>query len=179
MLTTLSSEWDCPETGFRAHSLLQSLSTHPSSLIQENMHWSQQNNISEHIWVILTDKQKKYQSLQMNSGLSYHIRLFVELPVDSSPLTVAKVVFTRGQQGDNRSCWDDFRTTDSASPRQMSAQVNFAVLDLKIQTDCRISNYKRHEELQKLGCEVFTCSTINLSLPVSPRLAIQHLRGMN
>lgn len=34
-------------------------------------------------------KKQKYQSLQMNSGLSYHIKLFLELLVDSVPLTVA------------------------------------------------------------------------------------------
>lgn len=55
-------------------------------------------------WVAqVNGKKQKYQSLQMNSGLSYHIKLLLELLLDSVPLTVAlrsnpKVVFTRGQK---------------------------------------------------------------------------------
>lgn len=37
---------------------------------------------------VLTDKNQKYQSLQMNSGLSYHIQLFPELQLDSVSLQV-------------------------------------------------------------------------------------------
>lgn len=38
--------------------------------------------------VVLTDKNQKYKSLQMNSGLSYHIQLFPELRLDSVSLQV-------------------------------------------------------------------------------------------
>lgn len=38
--------------------------------------------------VVLTDKNQKYQSLQLNTGLSYHIQLFPELQLDSVSLQV-------------------------------------------------------------------------------------------
>lgn len=42
------------------------------------MQHSLTKKIFEHL-AILTEKNQKYQSLQMNTGLSYHIKLFVEL----------------------------------------------------------------------------------------------------
>lgn len=56
--------------------------------------------------VVLTDNNQKYQSLQINSGLSYHIQLFPELQLDSVSLEVRifgsdpSAILTAGQKAE-------------------------------------------------------------------------------
>lgn len=94
-------QWDCPETGFWVHSQLEGSQTinkardyTPMPLCtQKKIRWGKTPGIhrqtQHYSTVILTNSDQKYQSLQMNSGLSYHIKLFLELQVDSGPQTAA------------------------------------------------------------------------------------------
>lgn len=78
----------------------------------------------------LTYRKQQNQSLQLNSGLSYHIRLLLLDSVPVMPLllvgdptapTPPRVVLSRGQ-----TAGDEFSTTDSASPRQTGALGTFS-----------------------------------------------------
>lgn len=64
-------------------------------------HTTTKQDIQTYCAVILTNKSQQYQSLQMHPGVSYHIKLCVQLLVDGVPLTVAagEVVSTPGSGG--------------------------------------------------------------------------------
>lgn len=93
---------------------------------------------------VLTCKKQKYQSLQMNSGVSYHIRLFLGSAGGPCPSDLLEWPLKLCQEWDRRRCRDDFRTTDSASPRRTSAQVR-----LKIP---KLSSSLEQQKKRKLFC---------------------------
>lgn len=123
----------------------------------------------------LTYRKQQNQSLQLNSGLSYHIRLLLLLldsvrvmPLlslgDPTAPTPPRVVLSRGQ-----TVGDEFSTTDSASPWQTGALGTFSKIQkLRKRGSFTSLNPSAHFLLTHRSSLILFETNIHHSLQTSP-----------
>lgn len=124
--------------------------------------------------LILTDRKQQNQRVQLNAGLSYHIKLVAEPPLDSvsSEVLLPEAPLELSEQ-EARNCWDAFRTADSATAPRTRARERLTFLSraeeipetrLKINKPERLS----HEQNTrfKWGYGVFRRPSVKSTFPI-------------